>query len=320
MLGLRLKKSSVYIFIASAILSLLALTVERAVGIDWDFHPDSVTYATASVDIAHNVLESGFFSGFNNLYYLIVASLNMNIYAVTTMNIILFSLTNIKIYQLHNILTLKSNLLSKSKYLSLLVLFNPYRIHLSTTMLKDNLIIYLFILSIFPVIKYRYLIPLFAMRVVSVIYYLILIKKNHLYFLGALAFGAVLIFPDLFDLIDTFNMQEMDFRDFNIVPSFQNYGIYGSFIRASIWPVITLTGFYLALSPSLLFLPLAIGQWMQLYYMKKMGLRIFDVRVLSILFLFSLMVTGYTSYLRYVLPIMVISPFVGIFIFKREKN
>lgn len=318
MSGLKFKKNSLVIFVCSTIVSLFALIAERAVGIDWDFHPDSVTYATESIDVSRNVINDGFFSVFNNFYYLIVAILGMNIYVVIAMNIFLFSVTNVSLNNFHErLITQKTGVTS---YVSLLLLFNPYRIHLSTTMLKDSLLIYLFVASLTVGLRYRYLISLVAVRLASMIYYVIFFKKSYLYILGVLGIAAIFLVPGAYELIEGFNAQEMDFRDFNTVPSYQEYGVFGSLVRACVWPTITITGLYLALSPSILFFPLAIGQWMQIYYMKKMGLNIFDVRVFSVLFIFSLLVTGYTSYLRYILPIMVVAPFVGVLRLKYEKN
>ena len=91
------------VFIFSIFISVFLLLLERAVGISWDFHPDSATYIASSKDVSEALLYSGNFSDLlNNGFYFIVNFLNSDIIIITIYNIALFSLTNILIFKILN--------------------------------------------------------------------------------------------------------------------------------------------------------------------------------------------------------------------------
>lgn len=77
--------------------ALVTLILGRAVGLEWDFHPDSVTYATTSHEIAENITNRGLGPALNNSYYFLCSILNQNIEAIIAMNIFFFAIANLLI-------------------------------------------------------------------------------------------------------------------------------------------------------------------------------------------------------------------------------
>ena len=131
------------VFISSLIINIFALILERLIGIGWDFHVDSVTYIDSIKNYElTDILSLGDLS--NNLHYYVVSLLG-SIELVISYNIILASLTNKIIYD--NVICKIS---SKSIKLALIIfLFNPYKIHLATTILKDTAVIYFLTIALF---------------------------------------------------------------------------------------------------------------------------------------------------------------------------
>lgn len=299
------------VFVFSLVASSLMLLIERLVGIDWDFHPDSVTYATLSNEVASMVLDEGPAAFVNNSYYVLCALLDESVFLITIFNIIVFSATNLIIYKLaskpdwH-----KCTSLQMVAVISLL-LFNPYRLHLSTTLLKDTLIIFLLVWSVQSYSKSTlgfFVMPLF--RAAGVLYYSLFINKR-LYRAGvAFLMLAFLMLPDFFvNQIEIFNANEMQFREFDTIPTFQEYGLLGSFLRALTWPLLFCTGLFAVLSPSLPYIMVALGIWLTLIYIYYTNTKLSDFgRIYLILFAFGIMVTGYSSYIRYVYPLVVVMP------------
>jgi hypothetical protein len=294
----------------SLLFSVVSLVLERLAGIDWDYHPDSVTYATTSKDILYTILESGdVFSVLNNGYYIVCALLDESIYAITLANMILFSLTNVILSGVHY-----ENAPRKNFYLLAFLIFNPYRLHLSTTLLKDSFVIYLTVIFFFGKFGNALsFLSLVVVRVASLLYVMLYVNKKHLYWMFLIALCVFLFNGDLLNRVIDFNDSDMSFRDYNQIPSFQNIGVFGILLRAIVWPVITITGIFFLLSPSIMFFPLAIGAVLQIIYVKKQfGKMVFPIGGLVALSIFAILVTGYTSYLRYIFPILTIAPFFSI--------
>lgn len=303
-------RSGPVIFFISLLFSVASLVLERLAGIDWDYHPDSVTYATTSKDILYTIWESGdIFSALNNGYYIVCALLDESIYAITIVNMILFSLTNVILSRVHY-----ENAPRKNFYLLAFLIFNPYRLHLSTTLLKDSFVIYLTVIFFFGKFGNALsFLSLVVVRVASLLYVMLYVKKKHLYWLFLIALCVFAFNEDLLNRVLDFNDSDMSFRDYNQVPSFQNIGVFGILLRAIIWPVITITGIFFLLSPSVMFFPLAIGAVLQIIYIKKQfGRVVFPIGGLVALSIFAILVTGYTSYIRYIFPILTIAPFFSI--------
>lgn len=305
-----------YIFSFSLIITLYLLLMERSIGIGWDFHPDSVTYATKSSEIASAVY-GGTLPFFNNGYYVLSSILGMNIFVITFMNMLFFSYTNVMIYRIHK---------SASKFIKrgktiwilclLLLICNPYRMHLATTMLKDSLIIMLLVFAFsnktFSKIIMLPFLSLF--RIVSIAYFSIFFKRIYV-FLG-ISF-VLLLWAILGDIVNVlilkFNSVEMVFRDFDRIPTFQDQGIIGAIMRSIIWPILAFTGGFVFLSPDPAYAIVSSGIFASLFYMILMTGRVhISLSAYATMMLFGILVTGFTSYLRYVYPIIVVLPLIAI--------
>ena len=295
----------------SIVAALITLIFERAIGIEWDFHPDSVTYATTSHEISKNILNEGIGSAINNSYYFICSILEQSITAIIAMNMIFFALTNLVILRLHVKFTGDINLAKYS--LLLLLLLNPYRMHLATTMLKDTLIIFFAVSSLMGI---RYFIfsalVMPFLRVVGIFYYGILLPKR------VFAFGvlcAVCIFFILNDRIVSlmleFNANQMQFREFDTVPYFQDYGLIGIAIRYILWPILAMTASFSLFGLSIPFMAVAMGVVMfNIYTYSLVGKSIFTWPIFLSMGVFAILVTGYGSYIRYIYPFLVMAPLI----------
>jgi hypothetical protein len=306
-----LKKASFITFFLSISLSLFALLAERMIGIGWDYHVDSVTYATSSTLISKSILESeDLFSIVGRSYYLIVSMLNQSVIAVVSINIFLFSITNILIVKMHSrYFTIYSY---SSVLMLMLLILNPYRIHLSTTMLKESLIIFLLTAAIF----FRKKISLFLLftllgtliRSIFPVYAFMAIKGNRYYYLILIIVLAYNFdqFLWVFDYSTTVNLVT---RSFDIIPTFQEYGVYGNLLRSAVWPFITITGLFALISPDILFFLVSIGIVFSLIYVSLLQKKVkFDLNIILILGAVALIVPGYTTYIRYVFPVLVVWP------------
>ena len=178
------------VFLLSFLASAVLLGLERAVGLGWDFHPDSVTYATTSEAVYESIVEN-WIGLFNNGYYVVAYLLGESIVAITLMNMLVFALTNGFIYKL---------IREKSHYpvtgaLMLLLLLNPYRVHLSTTLLKETLIIFLLILIVSSSNTARVLpiVGMFILRIASPLYLIVLMPRRLLFY-GVLAVCLITAF------------------------------------------------------------------------------------------------------------------------------
>lgn len=301
-----------FIFCISVLVALILLCIERLVGIGWDFHPDSVHYATNSINIFYGLKESGYLSFINGGYYILMFLLNQNILLVTSFNIFLYSITNVIIANIH-----WEN--KKYKVLSfalLLLLLNPYRIHLSTTMLKDTLVIFFLVISVY---KLRYLlafiVPLIMTRLVALSYFISMFNKKFLYLGFIFALLLFYLFPDIvFDRLDASSSIDLRTREFDRIPAFQEYGNIGNFIRAMIWPLLAFTGMFAIISPSFAFLMVGIGIIMNIIYTyityDKFSITFSAYLPIALL---AILAPGFTSFIRYAYPIIVITPLlVGI--------
>jgi len=303
--------ASLLLFFLSALICLTALCVERAIGIGWDFHPDAVTYLGNSKLITGLLLEQGPLAVLNNLYYLVVNALDMNLAAVIAVNVCMYSLTNVLITMVFTRFT-KGNQPQGLIYFGLfaLVLFNPYRIHLAVHVLKDTMII-LFLVMVAVRWKFSFLswLPLMLIRIGSMIYAIAFLTRRNLLLL-AIPIGAYLVLhPHVIIGILESKQVDMRFRSFDHVPSFYSMGLFGTGLRALIWPFFMLTGTFVLFSPSVMFVPIAFGALVfQIWCWKSFSRPGLLLAVYAPMAILAIMVPGFTSFIRYALPLLTIAP------------
>ena len=302
------------LFLASISMALLLLVIENLVGIHWNFHPDAVTYTSDSFEMTGNLIDAGFIASFNNFYYFVAAILQQNVILLVALNIFMYSLTNLAIYNYVNKIAQKNNIAFDRKLILFLacLLFMPYRLHLAAHVLKDTLIIF-FLINLLSTNKATLLVSSFFMagfRLFSFAYMSLFIKKKYFY-IGAFCVGIVAIYnsQEIIGRIESINEVDMAFREFDLIPNFTAYGIFGTLIRALVWPILAFTGAYVLLSPSIAFAPLAIGSiaiclvtW---WAYKKTAI---NLQALIIFGLVAVLTTGFTTYIRYCFPLLILVP------------
>lgn len=292
------------------------LFIERLSGINWDFHRDAVTYITESSQITNSIIQQGFSSLPNNGYYLICSLLDQNIFFIIAYNIILFSITNTLLAKIH-----WDHSPSKRRtinFLILLVILNPYRIHLATTLLKDTTIIFLLVIFLSR-FKFSWLaLPiLYLIRIASLTYippFFPKIKLIYLLPIFTISIFFAQYFFNIVSIIDAATYGNLVFRDFDTVPTFQAYGYLGTLFRSLLWPVLAITGSFVIISPAPLFFAVAIGCLMNVIYSFATRNKIVPLtyNLFFCMAAIAIITPGFTTYIRYVYPLITIAPFLPI--------
>lgn len=304
------------VFFVSLAAALLFLGFERFAGIPWDFHPDSVTYATLSDYTVRAILAQDYFLIFNNGYYFWASMLGMSVVLMTAANILFFSLTNVVLFQFHQSYC-RNQQDSWQWILALLILmFNPYRLHLATTALKDTMIVMFVVLMMTDRRYYSFWVMpfLFTLRVASLFYMVTKLSRKNLIRLLVVALLLSAIFAGtLGDRLLEFNSADMQLREFDRIPNFRNLGLVGTFARAALWPILAMTGAFAVLSPALAFIPVALGSVTNQIYCKMVtGRYAFPLAIIVPMAIFAALVTGYTPYIRYIYPLLVVLPIIAV--------
>jgi hypothetical protein len=294
--------------------------LERFVGIGWDFHPDSVHYSKNSIYIANGLFERGFLSWFNGGYYYIMYLLNQDVFNVTLYNLILYALTNVFISKMH--WEARSNYVISIALL--LLLLNPYRIHLATTMLKDTTMIFLAIL-IFYRLRFAIILimPTIMIRMASLFYFIAWFKPRSIKYIIFIGICAFVAFPDpIIAQLDSSGSIDLKTRDFDNIPSFQEYGYLGSVIRGIVWPLLALSGLFVFISPAFAYIFVALGCFMNIIYTytiyKKPPILL---RIFIPMAIIAILAPGFTSFIRYVYPLIIVTPLLmGLDFLKLKKE
>lgn len=306
------------VFVLSVFLSFSVFLIERAVGIGWDFHPDAITYTQKYHETVLSIFQRPYLV-VNHFYYLVAYMFNGSLWALTSLNVFFYAITNIVMVRYYRNKYAKYTVSGFILFV-VFVVFNPYRLHLSTHVLKDTFIIFFTVILFCKWNSiYRYIVILFLMffRVAGIMYISAIVNFNKIKNLWLLVFFAAFFISFfggyLFDFIDRQNATNMVFRDFDQIPTFQEYGWYGTFIRASVWPAITMTGTFSALSPALAYIAVSVGIimsqiWSLISYRKLM----FPYQIYFVLGFISMLAPGYTSFMRYSVPLIIIMPLMAI--------
>lgn len=303
-------KDELRIFAVSFAASGAMLTLERIAGIGWDYHPDSVLYATGSGEMVSALREHGIKAYFNNGFYVLSWMLGENVILVTMMNMLFFSWTNVLLFRIHSRLAPTTAAASLAIWLLLL---NPYRLHLSTTMLKDSVLILLAVLGIASVRRFILLLPIIEFfRLAGILYGARHLRGKYLVLAAIAVVTIVVAFPGtLLEFLLKANEAEMVFREFDRVPTFQNFGLAGAVTRGLVWAMFAVSGAFVVVSPSASYAPVAAASLGTLVYCLAV---VRTARVpLGILFglvIFGMLATGFTAYIRYVYPLVTIWPLV----------
>ena len=296
------------IFSLSILACLFVLSIERLAGIGWDFHPDANTYITMSNGAAASF---GILNYLGNFFYVLVDMMNSEVWLLITFNIFIYSITNVALAKFFK----KNTGLHKKQIwiLFLLVIFNPYRIHLSVHVLKDTLIIFGMVYFFTSNKIYSWIFLLFSYSVSqrAVIYLVAILNKKNLIIVMIPVVFFILIQSEGFlsSILSAEGQVNMAFRNFDKVPNFFELGVLGAIIRAVVWPFLYLTGIFFLLSPAIMYLPIAIGSFfLQFWHFKQYGKPALYFQVYLAMSILAFMVSGFTSFIRYTLPLLTILP------------
>jgi len=322
----------------------------QIINISSTYHPDSIYYlreyssnAFLSINFSlyenitnlfKNILTNSFYSSIMNLINeiaLIINDTKFNFLNDTLYrNLIKF---NILFYLIGNIFIIKfySNVFKekvfdkKNLLLLTIILFLPYKTHLTINILKDSLILFLlifaftsrniysFILSIFLGTSFRwgfflYLI-LFINKKILNKKLLIIISITVLAFLSWFLFTQMNIdyseetsdnlWTSIKNYFTTRNNSVIGGRDFDQVYNFSEYKL-GSIFRGIVWPFLFITGTFSIFTKSYLFYCLAIEiivvQFLMYWFYKKF---VFNLNLIIILILIAMQMNTFTAYFRY---------------------
>jgi hypothetical protein len=316
--------SPVFVFVSSLLVSLASLTLVRSFGINWDYHIDAVTYVETSSIVANEIFKGS--SPVNLGYFLICDLLDSSPSLIVLFNIIIYSLGNMIVAPFFRGLPFSRRL---STILFIVFAISPYRVYLSTTLLKDTLVITLSLLLFLPFLSavvnsvmprplaFIPLTVLLLVRLQAISYLVIPMRLGRRLSRNLLIFFALFILlqslqaylgTSVVSVIESASSTDMSFREYDTVPSFSSMGIAGSFLRMLIWPMFVATGSFFLFSPSLQFFFVASGSFaffiVFLVFFRKsyIGLSSFMLLALT-----ASVTTGFTSFVRYALPVQCIS-------------
>lgn len=322
----------------------------RVLGITNSYHPDSLYYFNNFRIISFLSFKNSVFENlsflynyfFSNLLYpsLINLIYEINQYIISLENFSYFHQTvyryiikfNIIIHLFLNILIINIYLrkfeFDSYKFKNILfltiILFLPYRCHLTVNILKDGLI--LFSLVVFLTNQNIFYLALsFIMatplRFGAIIYFILFLdyRKFDKKILATLLILIIVVLTFLFfkiiynnydhtyrDIIISFkeflkarNVADLGGRSFDEVPNFFQYQA-GSLIRGLVWPFLFLSGGFALFTKSYLFYYLAIEiifiQILFYYFYKK---SIISINLIIVLIIIGIYTNTFTSYFRY---------------------
>lgn len=218
------------------------------------------------------------------------------------------------------------NILYKNGYLyficSLILIFDPYRAHLSIHILKDTLIIFSLISTVYFLNTRFTIFAIFSiifgcfLRLQFMAYLIVIIpflKKNFnnrfTFFLLLIIFlfsGTLEIFSSTINVY-TPSQTGLSFRDFDKTPNFVDYVYpYGGILRSFIWPIIRIFNLAILFSPVyFLFFFQSLALMLLLFYSRYYS----NYKILFffiLLALIALSAPGYNSYLRYTQPVITV--------------
>ena len=336
------KVDKLIIFFCSIILSLIFLKFENFVGVGSDYHPDSIHYLNFKLSFSDN----NFFLFLKQLYgrgfYFWVKILNYNYYYIIAFNILFFALTNVIFFSFF-----KKNLNEfdfKSYLLLTAVILMPYKLHLSVHVLKETIIIFLFILIIFKSNKYFkfiFFLMVLIFRKFSIVYLIVFlnikkillmtnlnIKKKIIIFFSTSIFIFVILNiatyhlynSSVIEIIYSWSIKDMGGRNYDSISNFSNYGLTGVFLKAILWPIIFLSGIFVFLSFNFFYFILFLEiVFLNMFYYYKYKKILFLLEIYSTLLLITFYVSSFTAYFRYSYIAYVIFIFYQIYLNEKKK-
>lgn len=322
----------------------------RIIGIDPFYHPDSSYYydnfirnqiLSSSKGIIENI-NLYFKNFFSNTLYPSIIGLTFELYEaiqkinflsflhntfyryVVSLNIIISLIINVILLK-HYLYTFKDSSYNiKNLIFFIIILFLPYKMHLSVNILKDIIIllplVFFFTTKMFSTLLISFMIAT-PLRYGAIIYYFLFLNYKifskkiiiglivltitvSLYlFLKVVYIGSDNTNQDLIisikEFLDARNVADMGGRSYDNIPNFHEFKT-GSIIRALIWPILFISGTFSFFSDSyfMYYLTLEIlGIQILIYYFYKKS--IISINLILILVIIGVYCNTFTAYFRY---------------------
>jgi len=161
-------------------------------------------------------------------------------------------------------------------------------------------------------------VPLLMWRVAALFYLSTVLPKRWLIAAGLAVVALLAVkLPVVFEFAQSVNNTNMRFRGYDEVPNFADWGLTGTVLRMLIWPLMSVTGVFVFFSSSWLFVPVALGAFVSLAFAVVLAQRFNPwpwLAVYASMAAFAFFSSGFTTYIRYVYPLIGLLPLaVGFF-------
>ncbi len=250
------------IFLFTILICITFFYIERLIGIERFYHPDTLYYLTKHEHIVDFDQAPSFIGNpkaiLSTGFHFISRTLNYNYLYLITFNFVIFSLTNLMVFNL----IFKNDLSPLNKFqtfiLYTILFFDPYRLHLAGHVLKETLLIFLIISFIYfrnIFFKIIFLSLSIFIKKNIIFYYIIFylddliksffaLKKKFIFYSIIFLILFVFLFfyefdifdkqnfsifnffsstnQNLFDSIERWHYRDMTGREYDMVPNFQN--------------------------------------------------------------------------------------------------
>lgn len=303
--------TTVWIFVISFFSFLVFWFFERTIGIGWYYHLDSFHYLSDYKLVLHQFENIEAVKILGKGYYIWVSIFNGEPRSIIFINGLFFSLTNIIIYRLHLL-----SLGGAEENLSIFIFFIllcPYRVHLATTPLKETILCLFLALFFWSAVSGKVVAFLLAnlTRKAAILYTTVAIPSRFVIPIFLVLVLGVIFFEPLRNISTASFTVNLQTRSWDVVPTFQEHGHLGNLIRFLVWPVLLVTGTYLLISPSALFLVIAVCQVLFISYLVRFKKPILPLNLYLGLGLIAVLAPGFSSYIRYAYPLMLMCYVIG---------
>ena len=282
-------------------------------GVGIDYHPDATTYLDSLDESTHLKFYNDPLSYVGSFYYVFVSFLKGNVNILIGFNIFLFAVTNSAIFNLVRKTYLKKGWLF---YFSILaIIFDPYRAHLSTHVLKDTFIIFClfflcfsksFIINILSAIIGIFLRFAFFIYVPMLISLKKITIKNFISMFIIFFITTYYFLEEIILGINEGQTADMAFRSFDLVPNFINHYSNGGLTRMMLWPAFRITGAAALFSHVYLLFLIQGCALVYITFVNRAYLKFVHLFLIIPLAALAYSVTGYNSFLRYTQPALTI--------------
>lgn len=317
----------IILFMLAALYLGILNAVELEAGISKSFHIDSQTYADPEItkELCYRAFEGKVTDFFRGGYFCTSYILGPEISIL--INAILYCVTTVILMDT----LIRARLSLGTTLLITVIIFAPYRAHLAIHLLKDSLIHFFVCLGLFYRGGALWAIPLMLFRGPAALLYfgsLFSIKKIMVITAAVLVVLIPMFWASLIAKLEILmqgNNNMAVYQDYDTVPTFQDMGLFGDFLRFMLWPGLLITGAFLITSPSIFFIPIAIIGLPSviLIILSNKSSRLLSqlIKMYFSIGVIAYIMPGYTSFIRYSYPfISIVLVAIIIEAYKRKKE